>query len=257
MNESMPYFKDPEIKSISKFFEEERIMRLVGNTYFLFIVKIRRTSNSGDIILINAYNLDNDDEYEINIFPTDIFGKLSKNFVELFFNDILNQGSSSQKCYQITETLINSRTKFMNSLLWLKLLISHNLKSDFGERQNIFLIDFDSISISNKFIKFDHAKFNKSADPAALLIGLSKNGRNPELGIQLPKIIKMTEEFVPIDYFKTYESLYKDRDIPINEKYDLIDKSEGLEETYEKIKIKDLERQCAELKKALAEFQNK
>ncbi len=252
-------------------------MRLVDNSYFLFTVSLTRSASEADVVHVTAWNVDNEDEYTVDIYPTDIYGQFAEYFSHFCSSMLNEEGKTPQKrtsavpdkIYKLTKMLMVSRTKFMQSLLWLKLLISQAIKEEGtggAFTSGSYIIGSSELSIVGKFVPYAPSKLRSREGPAALVLGIGNEGSHRlEYGIQMPRVVRMAEESTAAgqtDYLKQYELLYGkgDEKRELTERQalaDELDKDRAQTQNYsdESERVKMLEKECEELKRALREMQ--
>ena len=247
----------------------------MGNCYHLFTISLSHPQKeAGDLLHISAINIDTDAEYAVDISPNDIYGSFAEYFTN-FCSTLLNKGHSqfqgadksvSRRECEISGASMISPTKFMQSLLWLKLLVSHAVRGQEGIfASEIRRIGFSDLSISGKFVRYIPSILTSREEPAALVIGIGKeNTSKLEYGIQIPKIICGESNVLgQRDYLKQYEHICEERenDGRISENSSLFEQSERKKSEFVDYKevehVKMLERECEELKKALRELMGK
>eukprot|EP00826_Nyctotherus_ovalis_P032293 TRINITY_DN26030_c0_g1_i1.p1 TRINITY_DN26030_c0_g1~~TRINITY_DN26030_c0_g1_i1.p1 ORF type:complete len:147 (+),score=22.90 TRINITY_DN26030_c0_g1_i1:65-442(+) len=112
---------------------------------------------------------------------------------------------------------------------------------------------YSEMSMFSKFVRFAPRLQLKGNEEAALVLGIGIGGRM-EFGIQMPRMLTKEEDCKiarESDYLKEYES----SEVDVVDKYSLPDAStdaEVLKEDAER--VKQLEKQCEELKLALREI---
>lgn len=245
--------KVPLPMTLTPFFQDERIIKKVKGTCYLFTVCLSR-SPKHEKVGISAINLSSDQEFSVEITPNDLFEKYTKNYFKEFCGDIFRPESRRSTVHELTDQLIQSRAKFINSLLWFKLLVSQAIKeSDKEYLSDIYCVDYSEMSTFSKFVRFAPGLQLKGREEAALVLGIGIGGR-VEFGIQMPRMLAKEEECEIAgenDYLKEYEH----SEIEAIDKYSLPDTSTDAEVLREDAeRVKQLERQCEELKLALREI---
>ena len=246
--------------TLTPFFQDERVIKRIGEIYYLFGTRLIHSPNQ-DIVKVTAINLVSNDEYSVEIFPSDIFGKYTKTYFEKFCSEIFiadTNTTSKTTVHELTQKMIESRGKFVKSLLWLKLLISQAIKGqDRRFISDAYYIGYNELSTYGKFAKFDKKlKAKKKEDIAAIILGIGSEGKF-EFGIQMPKILSNDCNYKILGQINYLEEFSKmSREVFDIDKYSLpeecIEKN-NITESMEK--IIQLEKQCKELRIALREAQ--
>ena len=241
-----------DTKSLKLLFKESRIMKRINSDLFFFVVNIKRTVN-GDIVKVNAKNLTTNDEFEVNIYPKD----LSNNFFECCFERFcvatFNK-ASTPKFKSVITSLTQSKTKFIRSLVWLKVVLEEALNiNDKKPAQNIYQLSYGQLKSFVKFVKYEpEYRLRGNEEIGAIILGIGNDIDTIEYGLQIPKILPMGEELFAPDqsyYLTQYELFYKNK--TNDECLDVKSMQEKLTE-----KIKSLELDCEEVQTMIKDVQS-
>ena len=246
---------NPLPMTLTPFFEDENIIKQAKGICYLFTISLNYINNY-EKLKITAINFNTNQKFSVEIVPSDLFEKYTKAYFTEFYSDIFKPEATKSSVQKLTDQLVESRSKFVKSLLWFKLLISQAIRGTDKEFvSDIYYVDYNELSTFSKFVKFEPEL--KLKGEAALILGIGIEGKI-EFGIQMPRMLLEEEECKVLgqsDYIKEYEGMIMDTETI--DKYSLLEgflnaeSSEGDAE-----RIKHLEKQCEELRLALREIQS-
>eukprot|EP00826_Nyctotherus_ovalis_P026718 TRINITY_DN20848_c0_g1_i4.p1 TRINITY_DN20848_c0_g1~~TRINITY_DN20848_c0_g1_i4.p1 ORF type:complete len:165 (-),score=27.40 TRINITY_DN20848_c0_g1_i4:27-521(-) len=113
------------IKSLKDYFQEERVTKQVNSSLIAFTVCIKRSTKQ-DTVIVKAKDLTVNDDFEVRIYSTDLTAKHFSTLFNLFCTE--SKTIDTFKVNKLIARLNDSKSKFIKSLLWLKMLIVDSIK---------------------------------------------------------------------------------------------------------------------------------